>query len=214
MFQTKLYYLLFSYIVVFFLWYNLFVLHLIPFQAIIVIISVLLFLFSVPAFKHFIQHSKITFTGVFFGVLSAVFLYYTIRIGYLLLNQVLFENTMFLEFVTIVRNALTPNWWFIGVILLLSAAEEIFFRGYIQSFLMSKLGTKRGLLLTSTMYGILHIPTQNPILYFAAFITALVWGWIYSITKNIYIPIISHCTWIIMMFMFFPFDITSNHSFV
>jgi len=76
----------------------------------------------------------------------------------------------------------------IGLIAILSgASEEIFFRGVLQSQI--------GLLLSSTIFGLTHIWKTTAIPYgIYAAIIGLYFGVLYTLTDNLWVPIIAHIT--------------------
>ena len=69
----------------------------------------------------------------------------------------------------------------IGLLLLLvtSPAEEIFWRGFIQRTTVEKLGPVWGLIITTILYGAVHIWTFNITLIIAALVAGLFWGLMY-----------------------------------
>jgi membrane protease YdiL (CAAX protease family) len=80
--------------------------------------------------------------------------------------------------------------------------EEIYWRGLIQHALGKRLSTRNSILLTSALYGSIHIPTLNPALIFTAFIGGLVWGYVYN-RFGLAASMVSHTLWDEMIFVFF-----------
>lgn len=212
--HNKLLFFFTSYLIVFFLWLNLFVLHFIDLSILLLFIAFALFFLSLPARKSIFRYSKLNLSTIFKGLISSIFLYYLFYLGYIILTSLFNETIIFLEFATIIKNTFSPKWWYSIVVVCVSITEELYFRGYLQTYFMERLGTFRGLLMGATLYGVLHIPTQNPILYFAAFITSFVWGWLYIRTRNIFIPMVSHSLWTLFIFILFPFPTLTNHGFI
>ncbi len=77
--------------------------------------------------------------------------------------------------------------WQVGLaVMVIAAAEEIVWRGWVQGALSAAYGERRGWLLASLLYGLAHLPTAllladpsaglNPLLPLAAFGGGLVWG--------------------------------------
>lgn len=72
-------------------------------------------------------------------------------------------------------------------IVVISAAEEILWRGFVTSLLEEKVGTRRAWIFSAVLYAIAHIPTAwqlkaptggpNPVIIFAALGCGLVWGY-------------------------------------
>ncbi len=73
-------------------------------------------------------------------------------------------------------------------IILSPVAEEIFFRGFIQSNLVNKTGQVSALIITSTLFTLLHNQNQ----FIAIFISSAVFGFVFLRTKNLLYPILLH----------------------
>ena len=97
--------------------------------------------------------------------------------------------------------------WLVGLLLLfpIGSGEEMFWRGFVQRYLMERVGRWRGFLLALVLYSGIHIPTLNPVLFLAALTAGFIWGWIYMKTENIAITTISHALWDAVVFAVFPF---------
>jgi membrane protease YdiL (CAAX protease family) len=73
---------------------------------------------------------------------------------------------------------------------LAGVGEEVFFRGWIQNALASKLGIWAGILIASLIFGLAHYLSTNYFIY--AFITGIYLGVIYNTTGNLYIVMAIH----------------------
>jgi len=95
---------------------------------------------------------------------------------------------------------------FIGLALLwwIGPAEEIFWRGFAQHNLSLKYGDMKGFLITTAIYAFVHIWAFNFILFMAALICGLFWGWLYMKYKSIWPALISHAVWDAVIFVVFP----------
>lgn len=88
---------------------------------------------------------------------------------------------------------LEPRWipW-----LALSSAggEELFFRGAVQAGLVDHGGVAQGLLLTSVLFGALHIPANRRLVPWTLMATAMgmVFGLLYFWTGEIIAPLVAH----------------------
>jgi uncharacterized protein len=80
--------------------------------------------------------------------------------------------------------------------------EEIYWRGFIQKYFGKSMSTRSSILLTSTVYGFLHLSTLNPSLILVAFIGGLVWGYLY-VRFGLPAAMASHILWDEMIFVFF-----------
>ncbi len=67
--------------------------------------------------------------------------------------------------------------------------EEIFFRGMIQGGLTHQYNAKRGIIISSLFFGLVHM---IPVQVIAAFFMGLVLAWIYYKTRSLWIPILIH----------------------
>ena len=90
------------------------------------------------------------------------------------------------------------------VLLLIGGGEEIFWRGFLQHHL-SRRFSFLGVFLVTALYTIAHITTLNIMLMLAALVAGLFWGFLYELHKNIWLNVISHISWDIAVFVFFPF---------
>ncbi|MCX6716128.1 MAG: CPBP family intramembrane metalloprotease [Candidatus Taylorbacteria bacterium] len=87
------------------------------------------------------------------------------------------------------------------IFIIVAPAEEILFRGIIQSTLIKKIGIFRGIILTSIIFGLAHLPNGalginislwNWKLALIAMIAGLILGWTYTRTKSIWNAAILH----------------------
>ncbi|MCD1296025.1 hypothetical protein CUJ83_13560 [Methanocella sp. CWC-04] len=71
--------------------------------------------------------------------------------------------------------------------------EEILYRGYIQSSLMEKFSMPVALCLASFVFVISHAVTHvQPIYFISIFVLALVFGYLFVVTRSLYVPIGFH----------------------
>ena len=79
--------------------------------------------------------------------------------------------------------------------------EELFFRGYFQARLESRLGRWVGLIITATLFTIVHLPkvilTQllAPIYLLLNFVLGIVFGVIRDESKSVYYPMLCHAAY-------------------
>lgn len=94
----------------------------------------------------------------------------------------------------------------IGLLLLfiIGPAEEIFWRGFVQDTLAEKLGENKGWIIASLIYGGVHIFAMNFMLFMAALICGLFWGWVFKKYKSLWPGIISHAVWDLVIFVLLP----------
>jgi len=86
-----------------------------------------------------------------------------------------------------------------------SPAEEIFWRGFLQQWMMNRWGQLAGWLIASACYAAVHIVSGNFILVMAALIAGLFWGLMSLWLKGNLVPvIISHSLWTFGIFILAP----------
>lgn len=135
------------------------------------------------------------------GAASAVLLYLFFWSGY----QVLKGNPSFAGTISSVYSlkGAEPTWFIASVLVFpIGPTEEIYWRGLVQNAVSRRLPTTTSIVLTSAIYGSIHLPTLNPSLIFVAFVGGLVWGYVYH-RWGLAASIVSHVMWDEMIFVFF-----------
>ena len=96
----------------------------------------------------------------------------------------------------------------IGLLLafLIGPGEELFWRGFLQAGAASRLGARRGLLLTTLLYALVHAATGNVMLVLAAAAGGLFWGFLYLRSKSWLLAAVSHAAWDVAVFVLFPLN--------
>jgi len=94
----------------------------------------------------------------------------------------------------------------IGLLLVfvMGPAEEIYWHGFIQRTFSHRLGAAAGVLLTTTIYAVVHVVALNFMLFVAAGVCGLFWGVLYQREQSLVPVIISHSVWDLMIFVLFP----------
>ena len=82
--------------------------------------------------------------------------------------------------------------------------EEVFWRGFLQDRLMKRWGNFPGFLMTTALYGGVHIFSSNLILILAAFVAGAFWGLLYLWKKDLFAQITSHSFWSAVIFAVAP----------
>lgn len=99
------------------------------------------------------------------------------------------------------------NPWILSLLMLLiiGPAEEIFWRGYIQKNLSARWNPDMGFIVTTLIYGLVHLPKFNFMLIMAAMVAGFIWGLAYRFfPKRLGTIIISHALWDCAVFIWFP----------
>ena len=91
------------------------------------------------------------------------------------------------------------------MLLIIGPAEEIFWRGCIQNRLSARWNPNIGFIITTLVYGMVHISKFNFMLIMAAMVAGFVWGLAYRFfPEKIGAIIISHALWDCAVFIWFP----------
>ncbi len=162
--------------------------------------TIILSIYSIVLSKYIVRDflSKIDYKMILKGIISGLLLYILFFIGFGTFKVFVFEGAKNVYFFRL------DPYFFLSPILLLitSLGEEIFWRGYIQRALTNKF--KNGIIFTSIIYSLIHIPTQNFPLIFAALVAGLYWGFLYEKTGSLWLVISSHFIWTELIFVLFP----------
>ncbi len=89
-----------------------------------------------------------------------------------------------------------------------SLGEELLFRALVQRDLMKALGWKRGLILASLMFAVMHLTWRSIPELFFVFFAALVLGYVYYRTKSLVEPIVIHGTGNVILVAVMPYLIS------
>lgn len=141
---------------------------------------------------------------IYIGILAAFFLYMVFFAG----NY--FSNLLFdfadKQINNIYATKSQGGKIFIGLALLLwiGPSEEIFWRGFLQHHLSLKLGDTKAFWIATAAYAFVHIWAFNFILFMAALICGLFWGWLFKKYKSVIPGIISHALWDAVIFVVLP----------
>ena len=91
------------------------------------------------------------------------------------------------------------------MLLIIGPADEIFWRGLIQNRLSARWNPNVGFILTTLVYGLVHLPKFNFMLIMAAMVAGFIWGLAYRFLPNrLGAIIISHALWDCAVFIWFP----------
>jgi membrane protease YdiL (CAAX protease family) len=90
--------------------------------------------------------------------------------------------------------------------LIIGPGEELFWRGFVQRHLSSRMGRLTGFLVATALYSLVHVATGNFILVMAALVCGLFWGWLFYKYNSMLVNIVSHTVWDIAVFVVFPFQ--------
>jgi membrane protease YdiL (CAAX protease family) len=150
------------------------------------------------------QLFKFRLSYFFLGLISAAFLYIVFWTGD-------FLSTRFVPFAaheiqSIYSNKGQLDDWKIALLLFfwIGPAEEIFWRGMVQRILATNFGNNIGWFLAALIYAAVHLWAANLVLFMAAFIAGLFWGWLYKRFGSLWPGIVSHSIWDVAIFLVLP----------
>lgn len=148
--------------------------------------------------------SNISWKVCFLGVGSAVTLYGIFYLGYMIATNIFVFAELQVVDIYSIRFQENPVLIVFILLCITSPAEEIFWRGFLQRWAITRFGNFWGWLFTGTIYAGVHIWSMNSILVLSAVIAGLFWGLIYWKTGNLIPCIISHSLWTTGIFVLFP----------
>ncbi|MBK3495358.1 CPBP family intramembrane metalloprotease [Viridibacillus sp. YIM B01967] len=144
-----------------------------------------------------------TWEYLLFGVGYGTILYGLIALGYRLLpnlsNDLLISVNKFIE--TFGPSAL---WHYILLILIIAVAEELFWRGYVQQQLKQHMKAPYAVILAATLFAMSLAVSGFWLGVLAAFVTGVIFGFLYEWKKSMPIIIVSHIVMITLLFLLLP----------
>ena len=91
------------------------------------------------------------------------------------------------------------------MLFIIGPAEEIFWRGYIQNKFSKRWNPNIGFIVTTLIYGLVHISKFNFMLIMAALVAGFIWGLAYRFfPERLGAIILSHALWDCAVFIWFP----------
>ncbi|MGB9907231.1 MAG: lysostaphin resistance A-like protein [Candidatus Saccharicenans sp.] len=90
--------------------------------------------------------------------------------------------------------------------LIIGPGEELLWRGWLQRHWSAALGPMGGWLGVSLLYGLVHLPSRNPVLILAALVCGLWWGFQYHKFNSLLSNVVSHALWDLVVFIILPFS--------
>jgi uncharacterized protein len=138
------------------------------------------------------------------GLASAAALYGIFRVGDRLARRIMPAGAREIGAIYELRTAAPRAAIAAALAILIGPGEELFWRGLVQRNLQQRLGTVRGWLVASSIYGAIHLVSLNLTLTGAATTAGLFWGGVYARDRRLAPLVISHITWDIWIFLIAP----------
>ncbi len=144
------------------------------------------------------------FSYILTGIISAVILYLVFFAGDYI-SKLIFDFAD-KQVIGIYGNKVLLNPYVIGALLffVIGPSEEIFWRGFVQDTLAEKFGDNAGWIIGALVYSGVHIFAMNFMLFMAALVCGLFWGYMYKKYKSLWPGIISHALWDLTIFVLIP----------
>jgi membrane protease YdiL (CAAX protease family) len=83
-------------------------------------------------------------------------------------------------------------------------AEELVWRGAVQTVLCRRLGPMPAAILTVVAYALAHAPAGSPLLTFVALACGLYWSLLRLASRSLLAPLLAHLLWDLALLVFWP----------
>lgn len=138
------------------------------------------------------------------GIVSAVILYFLFRFGNFLLGK--YYPALAVQTASLYglkelmdERIIAPLLFFI-----IAPGEEIFWRGMIQRTLANNFGEIIGWIAGAMLYAAVHLWAGKPVLFGAAVVGGLYWGFLFKRFGALWPGIVSHAIWGLLIFILYP----------
>jgi membrane protease YdiL (CAAX protease family) len=185
-------------------WINSFLLKIVNFWLAMSIAAITLTVLSAMWVGRPYRKKDITARSVATGVISAVILYCIFWLGDILSTLMLPFAFAQVSSIYEIRGEAQAVIIALVLLFITSPGEEIFWRGFLQRWLMEKFGAYPGWIVAGCIYGAVHIFSGNFMLMMAALVAGLYWGYLYIREGNLVAVTISHALWTTGIFVLFP----------
>jgi membrane protease YdiL (CAAX protease family) len=138
------------------------------------------------------------------GFASAAVQFGTFRAGDRIARRVMPTGGEDIADIYALRTLRAPGELAARLAVVISPAEEIFWRGFVQSRLMRRLGRWRGAAAAAGVYGGVHLVTGNMTLAGAATVAGAHWCALFAAGASLPALIVSHAAWDIWIFLVQP----------
>ena len=151
-----------------------------------------------------IDRNHVSLVNILIGVLSALGLYLIFFAGKLVLSLLFPQVDVFISSLYQLTDSLSPIVGGLLIFFIIAPVEELFWRGFVQRNMQAYLGKERGLALAVILYALAHVCSLNPLLIIAALFGGLFWGVLYQLKGNIFLVMLSHAVWSVLIFAVLP----------
>lgn len=138
------------------------------------------------------------------GVLSAAVLYFIFLLGNRLAPYVLSRSPAQVGGIYGLGIGTSGFLIFLLLFFITGPGEEVFWRGFLQSRMMTRWGNVWGYIAATVVYGGVHIFSGNLVLTCAALIAGAFWGALYLWRRDLLLLMVSHSLWSAVIFTIAP----------
>jgi uncharacterized protein len=150
------------------------------------------------------RRARIRWWHVPLGLLSAAVLYVTFQVGDRFARRFVPNGDRDIREIYALRTLQPPEEIGARLATVIGPAEELFWRGLVQSALMRRFGRWPGAALATVAYGGVHVTTGNFTLMGAAGVAGAHWSALYAAGVPLGALIVSHVAWDIWIFLVQP----------
>jgi CAAX protease family protein len=84
--------------------------------------------------------------------------------------------------------------------------EELVWRGVVQTALVRRLGSWRGVTVAALAYALAHAPLGSPVLVVVALSCGIIWGALRATSASLVPSLLAHLAWDILVLLWLPLD--------
>ena len=147
---------------------------------------------------------RLSLSSIGLGILSAAVLYFLFYAGNVLAPYVISGAPSQVGGIYGLGSGTSRVPIFFLLFFITGPGEEIFWRGFLQSWMMARLGNIPGYLVTTAAYATVHIFSLNFVLFMAALLAGAFWGALYLWRRDLTLLIVSHSLWSAVIFSVAP----------
>jgi hypothetical protein len=151
-----------------------------------------------------IRHERLRIRDLVTGFGSAAGLYAIFRVGDRMARRIMPAGDREIAGIYELRTQAPRSAIATTLGFVIGPGEELFWRGLVQRGLMRRYGRVRGTVIASSLYGAIHLVSENLTLTGAAATAGLYWGVLYAREQRLAPLIISHASWDIWIFLIAP----------
>jgi membrane protease YdiL (CAAX protease family) len=151
-----------------------------------------------------LRREKLKARDLLLGLGSAGALYGIFRVGDVVARRIMPRGAEDINSIYELRKGAPPLGIAAALASVIGPGEEIFWHGFVQRNLQRRFGVLPAWLMTSSVYGLIHLVSENLTLTGAATTAGLFWGAMFARERRIAPTVVSHIAWDIWIFLIAP----------